>query len=50
MCKVFSHFSGFLHHFALAELATSSIWVKNSFNPLTLRAAKTGLTIMEIFF
>ena len=31
MCKVFSHFSGFLHHFALAELATSSIRVNNSF-------------------
>ena len=26
----FSHFSGFLHHFALAKLATSGIRVKES--------------------
>ena len=28
MCQGFSHFSGFLHHFVLAKLATSSIRVK----------------------
>ena len=28
MCQGFSHFSGFLHHFALAKAATSSVWVK----------------------
>ena len=27
MCQGFSHFSGFLHHFVLAKLATSSIRV-----------------------
>ena len=30
MCQGFSHFSGFLHHFVLAKLATSSIRVKKS--------------------
>ena len=28
MCQGFNHFSGFLHHFVLAKLATSSIRVK----------------------
>ena len=28
MCHDFGHFSGFLHHFVLANLATSSIRVK----------------------
>ena len=28
MCQGFGHFSGFLHHFVLAKLATSSIRVK----------------------
>ena len=28
MCQGFSHFSGFLHQFILAKLATSSIRVK----------------------
>ena len=28
MCQGFSHFSGFLHHFVLAEVPTSSIRVK----------------------
>ena len=27
MCQGFKHFSGFLHHFVLAKLATSSIRV-----------------------
>ena len=29
MCQGFSHFSGFLHHFLLATLVTSCIWVKD---------------------
>ena len=29
MCLGFSHFLGFLHHFLLAKLATSSIRVKH---------------------
>ena len=29
MCQGFSHFSGFLHQFVLAKLATSSIRVNN---------------------
>ena len=28
MCQGFGHFPAFLHHFVLAKLATSSIWVK----------------------
>ena len=28
MCQGFSHFSGILHHFVLAKLATTSIRVK----------------------
>ena len=28
MCQGFNHFSGFLHHFVLAKLASSSIRVK----------------------
>ena len=30
MCQGFSHFSGFLHHFVLAKLTTSSIRVKDN--------------------
>ena len=29
MCQNFSHFSGFLHHFVLAKLATSNIKVNS---------------------
>ena len=36
MCQGFSHFSGFLHHFVMAKLATSSIRVNSA----------TGLTQM----
>ena len=32
MCQGFSHFSGFLHHFVLAKVATSSIRVKELVN------------------
>ena len=42
----FPHFRLFLHHFVLAKIATSSTRV----NQFTLRAAKTGLTILEISF
>ena len=32
MCQGLGHFSGFLHHFVLAKLATSSIRVKSLIN------------------
>ena len=31
MCQSFGHFSGFLHKFVLAKLATTSIWVYNPY-------------------
>ena len=31
MCQSFNNFSGFLHHFVLAKLATTSIRVKARF-------------------
>ena len=36
MCQGFSHFSGFLHNFVLAKLATSSISVKAHFENVFL--------------
>ena len=42
MCQGFSNFSGFLHHFVLAKLATSSIRVK-------LRLAETFQVTLEMF-
>ena len=35
MCQGFGHFSGFLHHFVLAELAISSIRVNQTAAILT---------------
>ena len=44
MCQGFCHFSGFLHHFVLAKLATSSIRVKPPTLPGTHRTLEDFYT------
>ena len=39
MCQGSSHFSGFLHHFVLAKVATNSMRVKQN---MTLKVEKTA--------
>ena len=43
MCQGFNSYSGFLHHFAMAKLATSSIWINVIPSPLENKSSDVQL-------